>query len=626
MSEQIEFNFQREYIDSNEEGISSFQRDFIDEIQYGDHNVVFLHAPTGAGKTYSFLLSLFKSNPNSLDTPTLIVAEPTNDIVNELYCAFSEMNEKEGKRRSVVRITGRNRSGKARQFEIRDAVMNHDFVITNPDILSLYISGHYITRDKWNRTNFQDALLNASVIIFDEYHSYDAQSLGKILSILLISSSTGLRHLKFVFASATPSEKFVKIVEEYVDNSSIRKISPSPSTLVDESTSRDSKKFKELRGEMKLVFTDSDITDTLQDVKNFKVGGRDTMAYIFNSVVDAERFADSCEREDIKVKRVDGYRRGRNSRPISDESGCVSTPGDSLPNGCVIVATSSLELGVNVPHLAIGHIEPGYYLENFSQRLGRFSRRGQSSTVYVHVGSTLMEDLKHLKSGRYYDFLTDVSNLISSKYIRETEIKQNARIFTYCVWKHTKRKDFTTRIKDALIRLQGSGFFLVDEVLRNIENDSGISSRSRSAFAEWWRQYFLSYGYFRGTINDVRIVLPDGTPTEYDRLHVMRWAVLEESGGEQRILRWLERGNPNRVAVTFMGFDGNPKKFDWDVLKPGSENKFRQRWIEDLEDVLKEFAHSNGGSILEKALNTITPRLLKPMGIELEGTDDNIFI
>ena len=62
------------------------------------------------------------------------------------------------------------------------------------------------------------------------------------------------------------------------------------------------------------------------------------------------------------------------------------------------------------------------------------------------------------------------------------------------------------------------------------------------------------------------------------------------------------------------------------MLKPGSENKFRQRWIEDLEDVLKEFAHSNGGSILEKALNTITPRLLKPMGIELEGTDDNIFI
>ena len=630
MSEQVEFNFKEEYIDSNEEGLSSFQADFIEEIQTGRHNAIFLNAPTGSGKTYSILLALFKyDNKRMMDAPHIIVAEPSNEIVDELYCNFLALNKslrgKDGKQLSAVRITGRARSISGRQKEIRDAITGNNLVITNPDILSLYVAGNYLVNPRPDSTNFQDSLIQTSVIVLDEYHCYDPQSLGKILSIVEIVKSAHLDHLKFVFSSATPSERFINMVKKVLGEQSIKETSVKPVSSGQMST--------EMRGQMRLILSDGDILDTIDDAKNFALNGRGTMAYIFNSVVDCERFADELKVEGIEARIINGYRKARRKEGEAIDEQCTTSHGGSPNSGMVIVATSTLELGVNIPYLSIGHIQLGYYFENLSQRLGRFSRRGQISTVYVHVSNEILNELKSIRTDRYYDFLTEVSKKISSRHIGETTVWKNSRIFAYCVWKHTKREYLKDRVEEAIVKLDGGYLFEANKTLKEISEDTNISPSRRNVFSDWWKNYFLSYGYFRGAISSVPVVLPDGTETSYDWIHIMRWAdhpVKEEN--KYIIKKWREKGNSVKPSILFTDFRGSQKKFGWDDLKPENEQKFREAWTKDMEDALRNYLHIDEDRSkkylpsLTKALYTITPRLLKPKDIEIEDNSDNIFI
>lgn len=629
MSESVEFNFDHEYVDTDETGTPSFQREFVDELINGNHEVLFLHAPTGVGKTYSFILAIVESNPKRLDPHLhVIVAEPTNEIVNEFYCKFvtmMERNSRNGTELPTARmITGQTHSSEGRMKEIRGAVSSNNLVVTNPDILSLYVAGNYLRTARRDSANFQDALMQADVIIFDEYHSYDPQSLGKILSILLISRSLKLGTPKFVFSTATPSEKFMRMVKEAVGDENVLEISVS--------TDPSSQKGREIRGELRVVVTDEDIFDTVEEATKFNEGkGRGRMAYIFNSVVEAEKFVDSLEAVGSHPEVVDGYRRNLRNRARGDAL-CVQ--GAEAIEGAVLVATSSIELGVNIPNLSLGRIQVGYYFENFAQRVGRFARNGQRSEVYVHVDHDLLEGFRSIKSGGYndyHDFLIQVSKLIASKHISETELLNNRDIFTYCVWRNTNRPGLKDSIKDVLKSSGGGYLFGVGQVLEEIKKDN-IASEHVNAFIDWWNYYFLSYGYFRGATSEVSVRLPNGLETRYDWLHVFRWAQLRMDGDVYVIERWRERGEVAKPSVSFGDFRRGEKVFDWERMKPGNERLFKAEWKEQLKSDLATYLHIRDdeklkryAAILGRALNAITPRTLRPVDIKVPD-NDNIFI
>ncbi|MDA8055866.1 MAG: DEAD/DEAH box helicase [Thermoplasmatales archaeon] len=629
MSESIEFNFDHEYVDTDETGTPSFQREFVDEIINGNHEVLFLHAPTGAGKTYSFILAIMNSNPKRMDPHLhIIVAEPTNEIVNEFYCKFVTMMEKNpsnGTERPTARmITGQARSSEGRMKEIRGAVSNNNLVVTNPDTLSLYVAGNYLRTARKDSANFQDALMQADVVIFDEYHSYDPQSLGKILSILLVSRSLNLGTPKFVFSTATPSEKFMRMVKEAVGDVNVLEISASADPF--------SMKGREIRGELKVIVTDEDIFDTVGEAKKFSEGrGLGRLAYIFNSVVEAERFVGNLEADGIHPEVIDGYRRHLRSK-TKEEINCAQNV--EAIESAVIIATSSIELGVNIPDLSMGRIRAGYYFENFAQRLGRFARSGQHSVVYVHVDHDLIEGFRSIKNGGYNDysdFLLQVSKLIASKHMSETEVLNNRDVFTYCIWRNTNRPGLKDSIKDALKSCDGGYLFGVDQVLEEIREGDPSSEHVKS-FVDWWKDYFLSFGYFRGAVSEVTVRLPNGLETKYDWLHVLRWAQLRVDSGVYVIERWREKGEATKPSVSFRDFRHGEKVLDWEKVKPGNERLFREEWKEQLKSDLRTYLHIRDDEKLKRyaitlgrALNVITPRTLRPIDIKVQD-NDNIFI
>ena len=122
----------------------------------------------------------------------------------------------------------------------------NDVVITNIDIISLYVAGRYLNRWKLSpekAIQWSDMFKKISLFIIDEYHSYDEESLAKIISLILISKYTG-NSVKFIFSSATPNKKFVKILKLY-------KIDFKDITIGSELNVENSRKF---RGNIRLIF------------------------------------------------------------------------------------------------------------------------------------------------------------------------------------------------------------------------------------------------------------------------------------------------------------------------------------------------------------------------------------
>ena len=111
----------------------------------------------------------------------------------------------------------------------------NDIVITNIDIISLYISGYYycylknknrINIEKitsWNNSLFEKIKL----FFIDEYHTYDEESLAKIISLILISKATN-SDIKFIFTSATPNKKIMEIIKNYNIDFKVKDVKAEP--------------------------------------------------------------------------------------------------------------------------------------------------------------------------------------------------------------------------------------------------------------------------------------------------------------------------------------------------------------------------------------------------------------
>jgi len=627
MSDKVEFEFKSEEIESGEEGISPFQQELANEILNvsSPYKFIFVEAPTGAGKTYSFILPVLKANISSIGfNPHIMIAEPTREIISDLerniqiyVNGYNEIHPSEKRNVSVAIITGETQVQEGdRQHQIYNAVVNNDVVIMTPDILSLYVAGNYVRgTNEWKlrkSTNFQDPLSQLSAIIFDEYHTYDPESLGRILSVATIAVKAKFPKLKFIFPSATPSEKFKGILEDVLKN-----IAPDSIKTIPASTLEEKGIGRKMRGRLKLVITSEDISNTVDEVKNFlKKEGNKKMLYIFNSVVESERFADSLKKNGITPKIVNGFH--------TDQSGS---------NERIIVATSTMELGVNISDNELGHIEPGYYFESLSQRLGRFSRGVQDSTVYLHVDDELLNEFKRIKTDRYYDFLKEVSKIVQAKYIHESTVRYNSRIFTYCVYRNTHREGLRDHIRDALLVLKGERLLAVDDVLHVVEKCEG-DYRDKEHFIQWWRDYFRAYGYFRGAISNVRVRLPERGETEYDYIWILNHTDFRMEGDTYVIERW--RDTPRKPSVSYKGFlsENEPVTFKWEEIWKDGGRKFKEKWYEALDDALEKLNLSEEqskkcSSTLKEALSTIQWKLLpvkKFPPSEVNQADFSIFI
>ncbi len=130
------------------------------------------------------------------------------------------------------------------------------------------------------------------------------------------------------------------------------------------------------KGHIELIFTDRDILDALREEEV-----RTPTLFMFDRVRGCEEGAAV-----LYEKGIRGWKEFSGFETRSSEK-MAPSPGNNY-----ILATSAGEVGINLLDLEVAHIEPGRYLENFWQRMGR-AARGRDARIVVHTTAEMVKSL-----------------------------------------------------------------------------------------------------------------------------------------------------------------------------------------------------------------------------------------
>lgn len=185
-----------------------------------DEFFLFITAPTGAGKTDSWVIPALTSDKLGV----VFALYPTNALAEDQYKTICALRDElaparpvefiNAERLGVIRDESSFRITKGEAFyNIVEKIRNHNgIIITNPDIFVLALKDEF-------RYPYLAGFMRNSVqsIIFDEFHLYNLKQSDFLLFLLddLISSDNcSIR--KFVFLSATPSREIIHKIEEVI--------------------------------------------------------------------------------------------------------------------------------------------------------------------------------------------------------------------------------------------------------------------------------------------------------------------------------------------------------------------------------------------------------------------------
>lgn len=224
-----------------------------------------IHAPTGSGKTYGFgLPSLWYDDKRNFDDslPKTIIIAPTNALI--LQTEYDLKEDWKDKKIKVEILFAKNivANGWNRALEIYERIRDADIIITNSDITTLLLSNYYYRDEdprKIRLRQWSDLFKNTRFMIFDEYHLYTEDEIGKVISFLIMSKATK-NYLKACFSSATPNTLIKKVLEEKY----ALKCKEVTQELVEEEAGEI--KYRKVKGKLKVTFTDKSISDSLNDV------------------------------------------------------------------------------------------------------------------------------------------------------------------------------------------------------------------------------------------------------------------------------------------------------------------------------------------------------------------------
>lgn len=568
-----------------------------------DKNVIFIHAPTGAGKTFGMLLPTLSSNMSKFEgRDKTIITEPTNSIIHELYEDIGATSKKLNEEINYTRITGEDNIDKKRSrlWSIPDALDKNDIILTNIDIVSLYISGFYLERyEKYGKVSpektksWASLFRSVKIFVIDEYHSYSEESMARVLSLILLNKSTH-NDVKFIFTSATPNTKFIEILKSY-------KINPKVINI-----KNDKNQGRTVRGNLKLIFTNKPLTEEVIDKNN-----KDTTLYMFDHKIDAEEFIYKLKESGINPREYTGFatrRQDKNTESVREN---------------IIIGTNAVELGVNI-NPAISHIEPGKYYENFWQRLGR-TGRGTNGTIYVHTSDVQYEEISKIADTDEYAVLAE--NLAEKLLLQERlfiarRVKANMAAFMCAVYKFASNNYIKDQVKEISNIVPSMKPFFK---LFNLE--SQYRENNKQKLENWINTFFQNLGYFRGVTTSITIKLPDNKITTDDYIYSsMHYNMTYDKTNKIYIVNSFLRKN-NKISVTYKGLYSS---FAVDGQALYDYSKLSDKFIEDCESFFDDYDddYDELKKLMETKLydpNLISRNFFVPEEVVVEN-DDNIFL
>ena len=616
-----EFRFEPEYLSySNESFLGMALHQFqvkIRDIFNSQFDCLFVNAPTGTGKTLSFGLPTF-CNMNVFQRRKTLIISPTNLLINQIYESLTKSIREHAEIGDVRirKLTGKDlvqRNPIQRQDEISFSFTGNDILISNPDIISLLISGFYYT-SQTKSPNFnigklrnpEDIFAKLDAIIFDEYHVYAEEELGKILAFIMLSRLTG-KHLKVIFASATPDEKVMTIITGM-------KLTYDTLSVI---TTHDGNGYsRKVRGFVNLKFSDEKMLDKFKDAT---ISTPARTLYLFDHKVDAERAINHLLEIGIHQEEI---------QELTGPMQRSTTKKEYSNKEQFVIATNAAEQGLNLD-VDEAHIEPGLYLENLSQRYGRIGRSGAPGSVTIHVDRDVLKNLPE-KADSFIELEKSLRLILRSRESYASRIKKHFAAFMALCAIRSVRNNLKNQIIELL---KSNSDITIQDVFQSVLNFDGyvyrvltearLNKSESLALKEWWEQFLSSLGYFRGqsiTIF-VKITRSDGSSivTTEDLRWIKKWCKYDLPNEELQVFT-VTHFYDTPMIVT-LEYTVPMSSFQVNESEMRDREKFRNTLVRNFNDFIDDGMNGNSRDIdafktaFEEVSHIVYPDMLVPKEI-----------
>lgn len=544
------------------------------EVFYSDlserKEVTVVVAPTGAGKTFAFMLPSLRSKEDLMPRRGLIVA-PTNALVEDMARTL-------GKYVKVEILTGQGleRHGIERAKELLERVTAAEVVVTNPDIINFLIHGGYHT-DRSGKERYilsfpdwTEFFSKLDYIVFDEYHLYDEEQIANILTMLL--SVREFFDIKWFFSSATPEEVLFEHLEGLDWELARQEVGREGRAVQGEQeihfigVSRQGSLYKWLfEGDGLREEVKEGLSEALDDNKR--------AFFLFDSLREA-LLAERKIRGEFPDARI-GVNTGLQTR----QKGFEFEPTDYD----IVITTAKAEVGVNYP-VCLAYIDSGRYLRNFMQRIGRIGRGGERSEIYCVAHVSVVEALREFDGRKlsYYEFSEAVSRAFRDKELKREKIP---RFMGAVLWSISKALRSYGR-EQVLRRLQESFpfskfMFKVESVVEAYLEGEDADEDVAESLRRWWRSFKNSFRRFRGDTLRWKVIY-GGEETEYDLIWILDNAFIERIDRRRRevvVRDWRERREKVVRGVVTPSLLEDPYE---EFAEIGGGDRNRNEWLRFL--------------------------------------------
>lgn len=525
----------------------SFQNRVVEWIRDGEEPVTALRAPTGAGKTATFFELI-----ESRDVTLLVY--PTNALLRQQRERFKEAGFSVGVLNSnTLEGHGPERTANLVR-QVNPYAVEHDVLLTNPDILQAAVQAMYVGGDAMRFFNQFDA------IVYDEFHFYDSLAAsGLLLQIKIISERQASP--KILLASATPNEDFVEFLRRDV-GLDVHGIEATYDDAGDEFrkpvevTRHSEKSILERREEVAQA-----LLDEIETVESFD---EPHAVVVFNSAKDSNDFHDFLYRE---YPTVFEHAVKDNGFDTNDDT---VDPDES--DAYVLNTTSKGEVGLDYDVQTL-FMEAPPEPDAFLQRFGRAGRQSPATIDVFGLGQgpwgddvdfpTFAEQIYEGldRHGMDQQTLSDLVGFRAALAIRDREA--DSRWFN-----EELREDFETNVTEYS---RWRGFIATveresDHVKTGFESGKYEANSPEARLLEFVQECFGAFRGLRGRSLPASIKYPRGDRlglTTYDISTTLRHYDVEDvEEGNVLLLKPADDGMLSTVTARLPAFGNEPMRFD----------------------------------------------------------------
>jgi hypothetical protein len=341
-------------------------------------------APTGAGKTYAFLQAAQQGQRVVFVVPTQALAR---DIENSASRRSVEAYCWEGTQSAELRANGKE-PWSERKSQWDRLQSTGGMVVTTPETLGAILLGK--PQRVLHRPLLPD-LLQAQHIVFDEAHTLTARALGFLHFWAVLAAwwhrKEPERAPKLTLLSATHSNLFQALCE--ADPGEASYLPPESVAFFDELIENGRREdLRMLHGDVEVHIGDGDVLVCVKKYASEPLSQNERLLILYDSLYKLTREEEALRDllGDYGVKPKECFLINGQDR----KAGGLSLGGTGFEAGLypqekhrVIIATSCVEAGVNIPGLRYAILDPAQDAAALLQRIGRVARGDVDGKVWL---------------------------------------------------------------------------------------------------------------------------------------------------------------------------------------------------------------------------------------------------